>query len=121
MKPTEDLARQLQKCTGYMLPYFVYPAISCTKLAAFVVRRGAGRKRAGYAINQWDMRSRFLSVTRATRNCSEPKKFYGLQHIIMVQCSDGMFSQILEISIIFSRIWLNMPYYVMQAIKFIRL
>ena len=51
MKATEDLARQLQKCTGYMLQSFVYPVISCTKLAAFVVRRGAGRKRAGYAIN----------------------------------------------------------------------
>ena len=44
VKTTEDLARELQKCTGYMLPSFVYPAISCTKLAAFVVRRGAGRK-----------------------------------------------------------------------------
>ena len=51
VKTTEDLARQLQKCTGYMLPSFVYPAISCTKLAAFVIRRGAGRKSAGYAIN----------------------------------------------------------------------
>ena len=35
---TEDLARQLQKCTGYMLPSIVYPAIGSTKFAAFIVR-----------------------------------------------------------------------------------
>ena len=34
LKNTEDLARQLRKCTGYMLPPFVYPAISSTKLMA---------------------------------------------------------------------------------------
>ena len=26
------------------------------------------------------MRSRFLSITLATHGCSEPDKFYGLQH-----------------------------------------
>ena len=45
VKNTEDLARQLRKCTGYMLHSFVYPAISSTKFAAFVVRHGAAQKR----------------------------------------------------------------------------
>ena len=31
-----------------------------------------------------DMHSQFLSMTRATRSCSEPDKFYGLQHNVVI-------------------------------------
>ena len=51
VKNTEDLARQVRKCAGYMLPSLVYPAISSTSPAAFVVQHNAGQKRAGHAIN----------------------------------------------------------------------
>ena len=44
MKSTEDLARQVQKCAGYMLPSLVYPAISSTNPAAFVVRHNVGKR-----------------------------------------------------------------------------
>ena len=47
VKTTVDIVRQLRKCTGYMLLSLVYPASNSTKLAAFVVRHSAGRKRAG--------------------------------------------------------------------------
>ena len=87
MKNTEDLARQLRKCTGYMLPSFVYPAISSTKLAAFVVRHGAAQKRAGYVINDR------TSKTLATRSCPQADKFFGVQYC----WSDGMFCQLLEV------------------------
>ena len=58
--PRENYGRLTQiASTGYILPSFIYPAISCTKLAAFVVRRGAGGKKGG-------LRSRYLSITRAS-------------------------------------------------------
>ena len=79
VKTTEHLARQLQKCTGYMLPSFVYTAISCTELAAFVVWRELGEKGRSLIGQAHDLI--FLSLTRATWSCSESDKFYGLQHI----------------------------------------
>ena len=75
---TVDLARQLRKCAGYMLPSLVYPAISSTKLAAFVVRHNAGQKRAGHAINDGTCVHHFLSIALAGHTCSESDKFYGL-------------------------------------------
>ena len=80
VKTTGDLARQLRKCTGYMLPSFVYPAISSTKLAAFVVRHNAGRKRAGHAINDGTCVHHFLSIALAAYTCSESDKIYRMQH-----------------------------------------
>ena len=81
VKSTEDLARQVRKCAGYMLPSFVYPAISSTNPAAFVVRHNAGQKRAGHAIND---RTRvhhiFVHSSGCIYTCSESDKFYGLQH-----------------------------------------
>ena len=68
---TENFGKQ---CTGYMLPPFVYSAISSTKLAAFVVRRTAGRKGRGYVIND---RTCVHDFGLATRSCSGPIKFYG--------------------------------------------
>ena len=72
MKNTEDLAGQRQKCTGYMLPSFIYPAISSTKLAAFVVRHGAAQKGADYMINDRACVHAIFSITLAARSCSEP-------------------------------------------------
>ena len=40
------------------------------------------------------MHSRFLSITRAARSCSEP--LWLAAHL--VQCGDGMFSRILKVS-----------------------
>ena len=80
VKTTEDLARQLRKCTGYMLPSLVYPAISSTKLAAFVIRHNAGRKRAGHAINDVTCVHHFLSIALAAYTCSELDKIYRMQH-----------------------------------------
>ena len=71
VKTTGDLARQLRKCTGYMLPSLVYPAISSTTLAAFVVRHNAGRKRAGHAINDGTCVHHFLSIALAAYTRSE--------------------------------------------------
>ena len=90
VKTMEDLARQLQKCTGYMLPSFVYPAINCTKLAAFVSRYRTGRKRAGYMINDLTCVHAFLSIIRANTQLFRAR--WLAAHL--VQCSDGMFSQI---------------------------
>ena len=78
VKTTVDLARQLRKCAGYMLPSLVYPAISSTKLAAFVVRHNAGQKRAAHAINDGTCVHHFLSIALAAHTCSESDKFYGL-------------------------------------------
>ena len=71
VKTMGDLARQLRKCTGYMLPSLVYPVISSTKLAAFVVQHNAGRKRAGHAINDGTCIHHFLSIALAAYTCSE--------------------------------------------------
>ena len=79
VKTTGDLARQLRKCTGYMLPSLVYPAISSTKLAAFVIRHNAGRKRAGHA-NDGTCVHHFLSVALVAYTCSESDKIYRMQH-----------------------------------------
>ena len=78
VKTTGDLARQLR--TGYILPSLVYPAIRSTKLAAFVVRHNAGRKRAGHAINDGTCVHHFLSTSLATYTCSESGKIYRMQH-----------------------------------------
>ena len=80
VKTAGDLARQLRKCTGYMLPSLVYPAISSTKLAAFVIRHNAGRKRAGHAINDGTCVHHFLSVALVAYTCSESDKIYRMQH-----------------------------------------
>ena len=77
----EDLARQLQKYTGYMLPSLVYPPISSTKLGAFVIRHSAGRKRAGYVINAWPCVNRLSSIAMAACTSFRSDRFYGLQHL----------------------------------------
>ena len=72
-----------------MLPSFIYPTISSTKLTIFAVRHTGRRKRAGHR-NQWsDMRSRFLSITLAAHGYSVSDNFYGLQHFwynVMITC-----------------------------------
>ena len=81
VKSTEDLARQVRKCAGYMLPSLVYPAITSTTPAAYVVRYNAGQKRADHAINDHGRAfTIFLSIALAAYTCSESDKFYGLQH-----------------------------------------
>ena len=80
VKTTGDLGRQLRKCIDYMLPSLVYPAISSTKLAAFVIRHNAGRKRAGHAINGGTCVHHFLSVALVAYTCSESDKSYRMQH-----------------------------------------
>ena len=53
VKNMENLARKLRKSAGYMLPSFVYPATSSTKLAAFA---RSCAKRAGYAFTIFNPR-----------------------------------------------------------------
>ena len=94
VKTTGDLARQLRKCTGCMLPSLVYPAISSTKLAAFVVRHNAGRKRAGHAINVGTCVHHFLSIALAAYTCSESDKISKMQHfwynVVMLASVPGL-------------------------------
>ena len=94
MKTTVDLARQLRKCTGYMLPSLVYPAISSTKFASLVVRHSAGRKRAG-------SRDHMFSVFVHCSGCTQLFRVGYILWIaaLVVQCSGAMFCQFLEVSI----------------------
>ena len=85
VKTTEDIARQLQKCTGYMLPSSTQPSAAQSSLPlSFGAELGDG-----VTLSIIGQRSRFLSITQATWSCSEPDKFYGLQHIwynVMMEC-----------------------------------
>ena len=77
VKTAGDLARELRKCTGYMLPSFIYPTISSTKLTIFPIRHTARQNRAGQAINDRTCVHDFCLVEHG---CSVSDKFYRLQH-----------------------------------------
>ena len=86
VKTAGDLARQLRKCAGYMLPSFIYPAISSTKLTMFPVRHTARQKRAGQAINDRTCVHDFCLVEHG---CSVSDIFYRLQHFwynVVIAC-----------------------------------
>ena len=74
VKTAGDLARQLRKCTGYMLQSFIYP----TQSLLFPVRYTARQKRAGHMINDriYDVHDFCL----AEHGCSASDIFYRLQH-----------------------------------------
>ena len=99
VKTTVDLARQLRKCTGYMLPSLVCPAISSTKLASFVIRHSAGQKRAGSRDHTYVQHfCPFLWLHTVVQSRINFMLQPGL-HALVVQCSDAMFCQFLEVSI----------------------
>ena len=84
VKTAGDLARELRKCTGYMLPSFIYPTISSTKLTIFPVRHTARQNRAGQAIND-----RTCVHDLVEHGCSVSDKFYRLQHFwynVVITC-----------------------------------
>ena len=86
VKTAGDLAKQLRKCAGYMLPSFIYPTISSTKLTMFPVRHTARQKRAGQAIND---RACVQSITLVEHGCLVSDIFYRLQHFwynVVIAC-----------------------------------
>ena len=91
VKTAVNLARQLRKCTGYMLPSLVYPTISSTKLAS-AFDTALGERGRGHAII---LCSAFLSIALAAHSCSESVWAAAL----VVHCSDAMFCQFLELEL----------------------
>ena len=87
---TIDLARQLQKCTGYMLPSLVYPAISSVSQISLPSSLGTMLGEEDRSRDQqWDMHSPFLSIALAAYTCLQSDKFYGMQHFwynVLIPC-----------------------------------
>ena len=61
---TKELAKLFRKCTGYMLPSLVYPAI---RLSTVIVLHGDGQKWLGYPINEFTI---FVHYSGNTESCS---------------------------------------------------
>ena len=88
--PRENYGRFSQTTSKVYRLHAPIPRLSSTKLAAFVIRHNAGRKRAGHAINDGTCVHHFVSIALAAYTCSESDKIYRMQHFwynIVMPCS----------------------------------